>query len=104
MAPLVTNGAHGDGAEGNTSRPSQGNNTTHSRKIKVAQLHGFLRKSHKVKDFKDSGSENIKEWLIEFDEEIASHATLSCNLNLENESDALTNREYVSLLKDKLSS
>ena len=104
VAPLVTNGAHGDGAEGNTSRPSQGNNTAHSRKIKVAQLHGFLRKSHKVKDFKDSGSENIKEWLIEFDEEIASHATLSCNLNLENESDALTNREYVSLLKDKLSS
>ena len=55
-----------------------------------------------MKDFKDSGTENIKEWLVEFDEELHSQATLSCNLDLDKE--ALTDKEYVTLLKDKLSS
>ena len=98
-----------DGGSGSEAEPSQPHTTSRRvlspadvHKTKVAQLHQLLRKSHKVKDFKDSGTENIKKWLVEFEEELNSQAILSCNLDLETK--PLSDIEYVNLLKDKLSS
>ena len=71
------------------------------RAIKISQLYQFVRKSHKVKDFKPSTStEDIREWLTKFDLEITRSAKVVCDLDLNTA--PLTRVEYVNLLQDKL--
>ncbi|CAL4184499.1 unnamed protein product [Meganyctiphanes norvegica] len=67
-----------------------------SRAEKVAKLSLALRKSHKVKDFKDASETNIREWLKRFDQEAGSLKKMS-GIN-----DDLTRSEYVEVIKDKL--
>ncbi|CAL4213510.1 unnamed protein product [Meganyctiphanes norvegica] len=63
---------------------------------KVAKLSLALRKSHKVKDFKDTSETNIREWLKRFDQEAGSLKKMS-GIN-----DDLTRAEYIEVIKDKL--
>ena len=88
-------------AIGNLPIPAKKTNVE-IRKDKISQLHQLLRKSHKLKDYKTTSSEHIKEWLLDFDEEISNIATLSCNLDLN--ANPLTREEYVAILRDKLAS
>ena len=63
---------------------------------KLAKLSLALRKSGKLKDFKDSQQSNVREWLKRFDQELMQLKKMS-GIN-----DALSDREYVDSLKDKL--
>ena len=63
---------------------------------KLAKLSLALRKSGKLKDFKDAQQSNVREWLKRFDQELLQLSKMS-GIN-----DALTDREYVDSLKDKL--
>ena len=56
-----------------------------------------MRKSYKIKEYKDTGSEVIKEWLLKFDQEVS---TLKRYNGI---ADELTRDELVELFKDKLS-
>ena len=67
---------------------------------KVSLLHQLLRKSYKVKDFKTTNAEPIREWLVDFDDEVNSIAKLSCNLDLEKE--PLSCDDYIDILRDEL--
>lgn len=48
-----------------------------SRAEKVAKLSLALRKSHKVKDFKDGADANVCEWVKRFDQEVGSLQKMS---------------------------
>ena len=63
---------------------------------KLAKLSLTLRKSGKLRDFKDSQQSNVREWVKRFDQEIEQLKKMS-GIN-----DALTDREYCDSLKDKL--
>ena len=67
-----------------------------ARTEKFNKLAYSLRKSHKVKEYKDAGTEIIKEWLSKFDQEIT---TLKRYNGI---ADDLTREEYVELFKDRL--
>ena len=69
---------------------------------KISLLHQLLTKSPKVKDYKTTNDQPIKEWLIDFEETLNSIAKLSCNLDLE--AAPLTRDDYVDILRDKLGS
>ena len=69
---------------------------------KISLLHQLLTKSPKVKDYKTTNDQPIKEWLIDFEETLNSIAKLSCNLDLEAE--PLSRGDYVDILRDKLGS
>ena len=68
-----------------------------ARTEKFNKLAYSMRKSNKVKEYKDSSSEVIKEWLLKFDQEIS---TLKRYNGI---ADNLTREEIVELFKDKLS-
>ena len=72
------------------------------RSEKISQLHQLLRKFYKLKDYKTTSNEHIKEWLVDFEEEISNIAKLSCNLDLS--ASPLTRVDYVAILRDKLAS
>ena len=63
---------------------------------KLAKLNLALCKCGKLKDFKDSQQSNVHEWLKRFDQELIQLKKMS-GIN-----DALSDREYVDSLKDKL--
>ena len=67
-AAPIDHGAGGAGA----GRPAAAPLTPEAiRAAKISQLYQFVRKSHKVRDFKPSTStEDIREWLTKFDLEI----------------------------------
>ena len=67
-----------------------------ARADKVSKLGIALRKSHKVKEFKDTHEGSIKEWLTRFDQEITTLKKMS------GVADDLTRGEIVELFKDKL--
>ena len=68
-----------------------------ARTEKFNKLAYAMRKSYKVKEYKDAGGEIIKEWLRKFDQEIATLKRYS------GIADDLTRDEIVELFKDKLS-
>ena len=63
---------------------------------KLAKLSLALRKSSKVKDFKDTQESNIREWLKRFDQEIIQLKKMS------GIADNISRAEYVDFIKDKL--
>ena len=63
---------------------------------KLAKMGLALRKSSKVKDFKDTQESNIREWLKRFDQEVTQLKKMS------GIADELQREEYVDLIKDKL--
>ena len=67
-----------------------------ARADKVSKLGVSLRKSYKVKEFKDTNEGSIKEWLTRFDQEIATLKRMS------GIADDLSREEIVELFKDKL--
>ena len=67
---------------------------------KLSQLNQSLRKSVRVKEYKQSSQENIKEWLSKYEDEMYGLARGVCKLNL-TEND-LTDIEYVDLVRCKL--
>ena len=67
-----------------------------ARADKVSKLGIALRKSYKVKEFKDTHDGSVKEWLTRFDQEITTLKKMSGVV------DALTRDEIVELFKDKL--
>ena len=67
-----------------------------ARTEKFNKLAIALRKSFKVKEYKDSGAETIKEWLLKFDQEITTLKRYS------GITDDLSRDEWVELFKDKL--
>ena len=78
------------------NRPQAPPNAAAIRREKLAKLGISLRKSGKVKDFKDAPESKIKEWLKRFDQELLQLKKLSgIDNNLERE-------EYIDCIKDKL--
>ena len=69
---------------------------------KISLLHQLLTKSPKVKDYRSTNDQPIKEWLIDFDETLLSISRLSCNLDLVTA--PLSRDDYVDILRDKLGS
>ena len=67
-----------------------------ARAEKVSKLGIALRKSYKVKEFKDTNEGSVKEWLTRFDQEITTLKKM-CGIN-----DDLVRDEIVELFKDKL--
>ena len=67
---------------------------------KLSQLNQLLRKG-KLKDYKPSSQENLKDWLSMCDNEIYSLASGVCNIDLTGEND-LKDSEYIKLLRCKL--
>ena len=67
-----------------------------ARTEKFNKLAIALRKSFKVKEYKDSGAETIKEWLLKFNQEITTLKRYS------GITDDLSRDEWVELFKDKL--
>ena len=67
-----------------------------ARTDKVSKLGIALRKSYKVKEFKDTHEGSVKEWLTRFDQEITTLKKMS------GVADDLTRDEIVELFKDKL--
>ena len=67
-----------------------------ARADKVSKLGIALRKSYKVKEFKDTNEGSVKEWLTRFDQEITTLKKM-CGIN-----DDLARGEIVELFKDKL--
>ena len=67
-----------------------------ARAEKVSKLGIALRKSYKVKEFKDTNEGSVKEWLTRFDQEISSLKKM-CGI-----ADDLIRDEIVELFKDKL--
>ena len=67
-----------------------------ARTEKFNKLAYAMRKSHKIKEYKDAGGEVIKEWLRRFDQEIITLKRYSGII------DDLTRDEKVELFKDKL--
>ena len=67
---------------------------------KLSQLNQLLRKG-KLKDYKPSSQENLKDWLSMCDNEIYSLASGVCNIDLTGEND-LKDPEYIKLLRCKL--
>ena len=67
-----------------------------ARADKVSKLGIALRKSYKVKEFKDTHDGSVKEWLTRFDQEITTLKKMS------GVADDLTRDEIVELFKDKL--
>ena len=63
---------------------------------KVAKLGAALRKSTKIKEFKEGGECSIKEWLRRWEHEVESLKKM-CGIN-----DALTREEGVEIFKDRL--
>ena len=63
---------------------------------KVSKLGIALRKSYKVKEFKDTHDGSVKEWLTRFDQEITTLKKMS------GVADDLSRDEIVELFKDKL--
>ena len=63
---------------------------------KISKLGIALRKSYKVKEFKDNHEGSVKEWLTRWDQEINTLKKM-CNI-----ADDLTRGETVELFKDKL--
>ena len=72
------------------------------RKDKISQLHQALRKSYKLKDFKTTSNENIKDWISDFEEEVFNISKLARSLDLN--AVPLSREEHVALLRDKLAS
>ena len=70
------------------------------RRERVSKLYINLKKSQKVKDYKEDSPENVREWLSKFDLECENVAKMTCNLDLS--ASPLTRDEYVSCLKEKL--
>ena len=70
------------------------------RKEKLSSLFQMLQKSVKLKDYKHSSPENIREWLKKLDVLISSLAKGACDLDLD--ANALTRDEYIPLLYGKL--
>ena len=71
------------------------------RREKFLLLHQNLLKSTKVKDYKISNQENIREWLRKFDLHVENIA-MACDINLSTA--PLTKDEYKTLIKGKLDS
>ena len=69
-------------------------NTVRAEKVPCLTL--GLRKSNKIRDFKDTVESDIKEWVKKFDFEIAALQRM-VGIN-----DDLTRDEYIPLLRDKL--
>ena len=69
---------------------------------KISLLYQLLTKSPKVKDYKTTNDQPIKEWLIDFEDALNSIARLSCNLDLA--AAPLSRDDYVDILRDKLGS
>ena len=67
-----------------------------ARADKVSKLGIALRKSYKVKEFKDTHDGSVKEWLTRFDQEVTTLKKMS------GVADDLTRDEIVELFKDKL--
>ena len=67
------------------------------RKEKSASIYQNLQKSQKVKDFKLSGSENIRDWLKRLDNLIGS-LVIAVNITLADINDS----EYANMVKSKL--
>ena len=70
------------------------------RREKISKLYINLKKSQKVKDYKENSQENVQEWLCKFDLECENIAKMTCNLNLT--AKPFSNEEYVSCLKRKV--
>ena len=70
------------------------------RREKISKLYMNLKKSQKVKDYKENSQENVQEWLCKFDLECENIAKMTCNLNLT--AKPFSNEEYVSCVKEKL--
>ena len=68
-----------------------------ARTEKFNKLAYAMRKSYKIKEYRDAGGEVIKEWLRKFDQEIRTLKRYS------GIADELTRDEIVELFKDKLS-
>ena len=67
-----------------------------ARADKISKLGVSLRKSYKVKEFKDTNEGSVKEWLTRFDQEIMTLKRMS------GIADDLTREEVVELFKDRL--
>ena len=67
-----------------------------ARAEKISKLSVSLRKSYKVKEFKDTNEGSVKEWLTKFDQEILTLKKMS------GIADDLTCEEVVELFKDRL--
>ena len=67
------------------------------RKSEISKLYINLKKSQKVKDYKEASSENICEWIAKYDLEVANIAKMTCNLDLSNK--PLTRQEYIDCIK-----
>ena len=67
-----------------------------ARADKISKLGIALRKSYKVKEFKETREESVKEWLTRYDQEIVTLRKIS------GVPDDLTREEKVELFKDKL--
>ena len=52
------------------------------RKTEISKLYLGLKKSYKVKDYKESSGENICEWLAKYDLEVENIVKMSCHLVL----------------------
>ena len=63
---------------------------------KVSKLGIALRKSYKVKEFKETHDGSVKEWLTRFDQEVTTLKKMS------GVADDLSRDEIVELFKDKL--
>ena len=66
------------------------------RSEKLAKLSLALRKSGKIKDFKDTEDSNVREWLKRFDQELLSLKKM-CGID-----DDLQRSEVIDCLRDKL--
>ena len=105
--PGVPAVVHGNGAGSGVAAATHAANAntnalTRAAAARVAgysSLHQRLEKSAKVKDYKLSSPENIREWIARFNQQVAS---LAPAVSLDLESDPLTQKEYINLIKSKL--
>ena len=67
---------------------------------KFSNLYVFWTKQNKVKEFKQSDSIDVCQWLQQFDSNIQSFASATCKLDLE--AAPLTPQEFAKLLRYKI--
>ena len=68
------------------------------RKSEISKLYLGLKKSYKVKDYKEGSGENIREWIAKYDLEVENIAKMSCNLDLS--ANPLSREEYINCIKE----
>ena len=94
----------------NSRRTEAGNTDEHqssgltAEKIRSGQINKIyliVQKSTEIKQFKHTTQDNVREWLATFDNVCGNVAKGACSLNLDDS--PLSNGEYITLLRSKIS-